>query len=931
VGEDAPLYTRGVTAPPSLLEVPTVITTHQNADFDALAAAVGASLLYPEGRIVFAGSLNPNVREFVSLHGETLPIVNLRLVDQSKIRRLVVVDTCDPERIGELGRLWGRPDIETIVFDHHEAEQPERPPFVKPDNWVLSADGAQATSMLYILHERGLEIGRLEATIFALGIHEDTGSLTYPRTTIRDAEMLALAMRLGASQALIERYLHSALSREQREVLMQMVDAVRVERVRGMDIHVVALNVAGYVDGLSVLAHKLMELINAEVLLQAVSMEDRVFVTARSRAGSVDVAALLRSVGGGGHAQAASAVVRGQTAEEVISQLLKALGEMPLGLPTAGEIMSRPVRFVEADTSVTEALLAAQRYGHSGICVKANGRMVGVVARRDLDKAIRHGLGHAPVKGVMTRNIHFARASTGVDELRRLMVERNIGRVPIVRDEAYEEAVTRGTVKVSDVIGIATRTDVLAAYQGRWERERAEVSAPQVYALEALADHPFFGRLFKVCSALSEDFAGVYLVGGFVRDLLLGQPNVDVDIAVEGDGIEFAMRLAAELGGRVRPHRKFKTAVVLLPASVLGEAASWLREAGEPFHVDVASTRTEFYEYPAALPRVEHASLRQDLFRRDFTINAMAISLRGRDFGKVIDFFGGYRDLREGVIRVLHNLSFLEDPTRIFRAVRYENRYGFRMEEQTRNFAKSCVEMHLVGDLSSVRLRDELIALLSEKDVAWTLHRLYELGVAREVHPKLATGPKTAALVRRLDALVEELGLQEEVVPWRLRLAAMTRNMEHEELYLWLDRLKVKRSDSAVIRAGVVLAPVLSSTLARETMDEWEIYRTLRNTPVEALVFVLASLPEGRAAERLRSYLTQLRHRQLSIGGDDLLELGMKKGPQVGKMLEKLRELRVKGLVSGREAELEAARQLLENLELSEGTERGSAKGPNNG
>jgi len=134
-----------------------------------------------------------------------------------------------------------------------------------------------------------------------------------------------------------------------------------------------------------------------------------------------------------------------------------------------------------------------------------------------------------------------------------------------------------------------------------------------------------------------------------------------------------------------------------------------LRQTGEPFHVDVATTRTEFYDYPAALPRVEHASIRQDLFRRDFSINAMAISLRGRDFGTVIDFFGGYRDLREGTIRVLHNLSFIEDPTRIFRAVRYENRYGFRMDEQTKAFAKSCVEMHLVGDLSSVRLREELI------------------------------------------------------------------------------------------------------------------------------------------------------------------------------------------------------------------------------
>ena len=901
-----------MTAPPSLLEVPTVITTHQNADFDALGATVGAALLYPEARIVFGGSLNPNVREFVSLHGESLPIMSLRLIDQSTIRRVVIVDTADPQRIGDLSQLCARESVETVVFDHHQAEDPQRPAFVKGENWVLSDDGAQSTSMLYILHERGVEISRLQATVFALGIHEDTGSLTYPRTTIRDAEMLALSMRLGASQALIERYLHSALTRDQREILMRLLDAVRIERIRGIDIHVVALEVAGYIDGLSVIAHKLMELVNAEVLLQAVGMENRVFITARSRAGAVDVGTLLRSIDGGGHAQAASAVTRDRSPEQVVATLLETLAQTSLGVPSAGEIMSRPVRLVDADTPVTEALVTAQRYGHSGICVRENGRVVGIVARRDLDKAIRHGLGHAPVKGVMTRNITFARQSTGVDELRRIMVEGNIGRVPVVTDAGYEDAIITGSAAVGDVIGIATRTDVLAAYQGRWEQERAVAPSPQVYTMGALADHPFFGRLFQACSALSEDFAGVYLVGGFVRDLVLEQPNVDVDIAVEGDGIQYATRLAAQLGGRVRAHRKFKTAVVLLPPDVVGEAPSWVRSSNEPFHVDVATTRTEFYDYPAALPRVEHASIRQDLFRRDFTINAMAISLRGRDFGTLVDFFGGYRDLRDGVIRVLHNLSFIEDPTRIFRAVRYENRYGFRMDEQTRSFAKSCVDMHLVGDLSSVRLRDEFIALLSESDVEWTLGRLFELGVAREVHPKLATGAKTAALVKRLDSLTAELDVQGEVISWRLRLAAVTRNMTHDELYLWLEQLKLKRSDSEIVRRAVVMGPLLASSLARDEMSDWDVYKALRTTPVEALVFALAGMDDGPAAERVRRYLTVLRHRSLSIGGDDILALGVKKGPPVGRMLERLREARVMGIIEGRGNELEAARHMAE-------------------
>ncbi len=901
-----------MTIQPSLTEVATVVTTHQNADFDALAAAVGAARLYPESRIVLTGSLNPNVREFVSLHGESLPIVALRLIDQDKIKRLVVVDTANAGRLGDLGRLFGAEGVETVIMDHHGSEGQTRPPFVKGSNWIVSSDGAQSSSMVYLLLERGLEISRLEASIFALGIHEDTGSLTYPRTTIRDAEMLAACMRLGAFQALIERYLHSALGEEQREVLMRLADAVRVERVRGWDVHVVSLELPKYVDGLSVVAHKLMELINADVLLQAITFDKRVFVTARSRTGAVDVAALVRSVGGGGHPQAAAAVVNDADGAQVLRQLLDALAEEKVGVPTAGEIMSRPVRFVDAETSVTDALITAQRYGHSGICVREGGRVVGIVARRDLDKALRHGLGGAPVKGVMTRKITFADTSTAVDDLRRIMVTTNVGRVPIVTADAYEEASKSGSALVEAVIGIATRTDVLAAYQGQWEKETPDAVSPQVYALDALAEHPFFGHLFTTCSALSDDFAGVYLVGGFVRDLLLDQPNVDVDIAVEGDGIEFAKRLAAQLKGRVRTHPKFKTAVVLLPPKALGESPPALRVGSEPFHLDVATTRTEFYDHPAALPRVEHASIRQDLFRRDFTVNAMAISLSGHDFGTVVDFFAGYRDLRGRVVRVLHNLSFIEDPTRIFRAVRYENRYGFRMDEHTHALAKSCVQMHLVGDLSSVRLRHELVALLSEQDVSWSLKRLCELGVAQEVHPNLATDDATITLVTRVDSLVEELGLSDEVVPWRLRLAAMTCRIPHDELYLWLEQLKLRQSDSGVIREGVVLGSHLDTSLGRDNMSDWDIYRALHNVSTEALVFGLAKMSPGSAEARLRRYLTELRFRTLSVGGEDILALGVKKGPAVGRILERVRELRVEEKVHGREEELDAVRGLLE-------------------
>ncbi len=182
------------------------------------------------------------------------------------------------------------------------------------------------------------------------------------------------------------------------------------------------------------------------------------------------------------------------------------------------------------------------------------------------------------------------------------------------------------------------------------------------------------------------------------------------------------------------PHEKFQTAVV-----------KGVDARGGELRIDVATARTEFYGSPGALPEVERSTLRHDLGRRDFTINAMATSLKAEDLGATYDFFGGYRDLRRGTVRVLHNLSFVEDPTRLLRAVRYEARLGFRMDAHTLTLAKGCIDMRLVGDLSSARLRDELLVILDEPHVAAALARMAEIGLDRALHPHLDAGPRACS------------------------------------------------------------------------------------------------------------------------------------------------------------------------------------------
>jgi tRNA nucleotidyltransferase (CCA-adding enzyme) len=356
---------------------------------------------------------------------------------------------------------------------------------------------------------------------------------------------------------------------------------------------------------------------------------------------------------------------------------------------------------------------------------------------------------------------------------------------------------------------------------------------------------------------------GVYLVGGAVRDLLLGRTSFDVDLAVEGDAIEFARGL----GGEVTAHGRFGTAVVRFP---------------DGRQIDVVTCRRETYAAPAALPDVEAGTIEDDLARRDFTVNAMAASLAS-DFGRLVDLHGGRADLEQQTIRVLHERSFVDDPTRIFRAVRYEARLGFTMDEQTERLAREGVAG--IGLLSPARMREEVVALLSEAEAERALDRLAELAAA----PRLEAG-----LVGRLDALRADLDPDAPI--WRVRLTALA--AAHPGL---VARLSLRRQDARAVEEAVTLAPRLA-----EATDPVEIADLAGRAPEGALLALAR-----RDSAALRDWFTRLRGVRLEVTGADLAELGVPESPRVGEILEELRRRKLRGELDGRDAQLAAARELI--------------------
>jgi len=848
-----------------------VIVTHGNTDFDAFAAMLAARRLYPGAVVALSGSLNRNVRDFYRLHAESLDVAEQGRVELDAIERLIVVETSHPARLGDFERVARDPKVEVVLFDHHGDEKLD---WVRPENVVRSHDGALTTTMVSILAERELDVTPLEATVFALGIHEDTGSLSYAGVSLRDAEALAWCLRHGASQEMVAQYLHAPLSEAERGLLDALLAAAETHKVAGFEILVTAIRSPEYVDGVSNLAHKIVDLTDCRALVCLVEMEDRVFCVVRTRVAELDAAAVAAALGGGGHAQAASAIHRGSL-DDARRRVLEALPGAVRRRLTAGEMMSRPPRFVSPDDTVSHTMVLCQRHRQSGMQVGEPRRLVGMVTREDLDKAVGHGLSHAPVKSVMSSDVVTCSEETPLPEVMRLVAASEGGRVPVVRGE--------------EVVGVVTRSDLLRALEEPLAAEE-EPGGPDLG--ERLLDIESLQEVFEAVQAVSEPFEGVYLVGGAVRDVLMGEPNFDVDVAVEGDGIALGQALARELGGRVVPHEKFGTAIVLY---------------GNGGRVDVATARTEFYDYPGALPTVEQASIRQDLYRRDFTINAMAVSLKGADFGRLVDYFGGHRDLAGGVVRVLHNLSFIDDPTRIFRAVRYETRYGFRMDAHTFGLAKACVEMDLVGELSSSRVRDELQALLSEERVGDSVRRMAELGIDRAIHSHLAADEEAVRLIEAVDSLRE--AYTPEAPAWRLRLAVLARRLSSTEVLDWAEGLKLRRRDAERIADAVAIAPRLRDVVGatKEPAALWQ--RVAPHDPDGALLALATS--KGRARKRLERYFEELRDVTLEISGGDLAELGLGESPQVGAVLEELRRRKLNGELDGRAAEIEAAKELL--------------------
>ena len=879
----------------------TLITCHSNADFDALAAMCAAALIYGPCDVLFPGTQEANLQTFYQELKERpgaapgCTFLDDRVPDFSKYGRLVAVDTRRRSRLRHVWPLLDNPGTRIEVWDHH----PETSDDVHAHVCHAEICGAVTTLLIEEIQKLNIAVPRETATVLGLGIYSDTGSFSFSSVTQRDFAAAGWLLGRGMDINIISEKTAFSMTKEHIRALNALLESAQTYHINGADVVLAEATLDSYLDDFAFLAHKMMEMEKFDILFAIGRMDDRIQIVARSRSHAVNVGAVCSAFGGGGHAYAASASVRDKTLSEVRDGILTQLYLQEEGEKTARDYMSQPAIGIEEGHTIAEADELMLHFGLKTMPVFApmTRRCTGLIDSQITQKAIAHGLAGAPLTDYMRRNLKTLPVTATLRDITTVIVGARQRLVPFVSGG-------------SSVVGVVSRTDLInifAQEPGRMNpTDRAPKSRNMGRTMRDRLPKDVLDILEKAGALGRSRQTPVYVVGGFVRDLLLKTPNHDIDLVVEGDGIGFARAFAGVLGGRVRVHKKFLTSVVIFPGA-----------GGKEERVDVATARLEYYESPAALPTVEHSSIKMDLYRRDFTINALAIRLDCEPMGEIVDFFGGQKDIRDRVIRVLHTLSFVEDPTRCLRAVRFEQRYHFRIGPATEKLIKNDVSLKLLDKLSPSRLFNEFEHICAEETAILCIRRLHELGILQAIHPQLSINPdRKEMLIRtaKVMAWYRLLYIDEEMRPWLVYFLVLCSSLTYAVTLEVFRRLGIPPALKNEVLGCREKARSLRSSLKRLTATPGfrvsALCAMLRPLPVEFVLYLMADMEVPETRRALSRYITVWRTEKPGVDGSDLKKLGLAPGPAYGVILQRLLEAKLDGTAASPEEQLALAREL---------------------
>ncbi|HPX65095.1 MAG TPA: CBS domain-containing protein [Anaerolineaceae bacterium] len=878
-----------------------LIMTHEQADLDALASMLGAHILMPDAYAVLPRQINRNGQAFLRKFGKELGFTRSHDLPKKNIKEIILVDTQSMVTLRGITR-----DTTVRVIDHHARKSREQAEW----DYEIHDTGACTTLLVEKIMEAKLPVSPQEATLMLLGIYEDTGSLTYPNTIARDASAVSYLLTMGADLNIASKYLNPPLSNAQMQLYDRLLQNLITVHIEQSMLVVACASALDLNDEISSVAHRLREFLEPDGLIVLALTRMGLRLVARGNSPDVDMAKLAKHFGGGGHQRAASALIRLQSrpvaeqSESILNHYQqKVLDFLPhIVSPSlqVKHIMSQNPLLLSPETTVQEVAELMNRYGFEGYPVVEDGRVIGLLNRRNVDRALHHKL-DATTGELMDSGEVSVVPEDSISYLQELMTASGWGQVPVLEKEHGK------------VIGIVTRTDLLGALHPATNiPSQDEIIAKLEHALP-----PSRLQFLKTIARHAADFGvSAYIVGGFVRDLMLDLRSQDFDIVIEGDAIAFAKDLVGKFGGRVVSHSRFGTAkwIISEEKEAIAKAifGDDLFEAELlPEHLDLISARTEFYEKPAALPTVESSSIKMDLHRRDFTINTLALQLDGENFGTLFDFWGGLGDLQDGKIKVLHALSFVDDATRMMRAVRFAMRFGFSIETRTLSLLEN--SLPLLNEISGARLLHEFNLILQESEAIKMLQMLHDLGILAHIHPAL---PWNEHIRQRLEQALAQVDAKVNGSHKSTEL-----NERQTLTYcLWLEGLNAE--ELASLNERMVLPARLMRLIeqTRETRHVLpvlvdakpsKVVEVLQHMQDEALYAVRLSTQDERETEVLDKYTSHYQYVSQQASGADLRALGLEPSPQYEIILQRLKAAWLDGEIHSPEEEKELLKRLV--------------------
>jgi tRNA nucleotidyltransferase (CCA-adding enzyme) len=836
---------------------------------------IAAKKLYPDAILAFPGSQEKTLRDFL-IHSTIylFDIEKMTKIDYDAVDTLILVDTRQKSRIGEFAKVAENGKVKVHIYDHHPATKDD----VKGDVEVVRTIGATVSILVEMIKERDIAITPEEATIIMLGIYEETGSFLFSSTTTADFEAAAYLLSKGANVNLISDMLVRELTPEQVFLLNDIIKNAEVYNINGIDVVITEASTEEYVGDLAVIVHKFRDMENINALFALFRMEDRVHIIGRSRIPEVDSGYILSLMGGGGHKVAASTTVKDMTLIESKDRLVEILRHYVKPLWKAKDIMFFPVKSVDAAGSIHDAKSILTKYNINALPVLSEDRIVGIISRQVVEKAVFHKLENVPVSEYMLTEFQFVEPEDSIEKVKEKIIGNTQRFLPVVKDHELKGAITRtDLLRILEDEIAKTVLDKLEFHEKYVKRKNVKRIMEERLSEEVLKKLEDIGNL--------ADQLGyhAYLVGGFVRDMILRDENYDIDIVIEGDGIVFAEEMSKRFGVKMRSHKEFATAKIIYP---------------DGFKVDIASARLEYYKAPAALPVVEHSSLKLDLHRRDFTINTLAISLNKNTFGELIDFFGAQRDIKEKTIRVLHSLSFVEDPTRVFRAIRFELRFGFKIGKHTLDLIKNAVKLNFLAKIRGRRIWTELVLILQEGSPEAILKRLEDLDLLKFISSVIVFNREKEKLFTQMHAVFKwHEFLYQGKAPDKLQyyVLGLLDHMKHADVPEFCQQMEMsERTKKKIIENEERIREAMAKlSMGISVMKKSTVHRTLEPLSREAKLFIMARTKSDEIKKAISGYITNRDSYKPFTTGEDLKKLGIQEGPIYKEVLEALKDAKI--------------------------------------